>query len=267
MDLSKRIQKTFDLPYAVEAFGVAGYSPLVLSKGLSSLGLCHDLCFYQDASFKYKTQKVKSVHDNLPSTPVVLAGLDCLAHYRPTNERHTLFICDAAPRLQCTNLKGMPVDDGTLVGRLKASLLSPFQETVKVHLDEPGLLDYVAEASRPSVLRSIQTLLYKVNPYALRLQIQAAIFTYLAGGSYAKVKGVLGLHVRGKEFRTLLGTDAAQILVQAVKESKNLSDRREIADKYGLDVFDLNYVAARATKEADDGKKIDTPNRKRGASR
>ena len=183
MDVFTRIQKTEKVSQVVQAFGVSGYSPLQMSRGLASWGFQHVICSYVPTDFRYRTRIIKGKYKNLPAVPVVCVGLDSISKFKKSDDtNYVLFVCDAPPKLTHTNLEGMPEPNQPLNLRLKAALLYPWKTDLVIALDEPSLSEYIEQASKPSVLRTLQTLLYKIHPYSLRKDMQAGIFAYLLVG-------------------------------------------------------------------------------------
>lgn len=249
----------------VRVFAVSGVSPLILSRALTQLTITHLVTGYSESDFRYTTRRIKAPCLNPPAMPVLCCGLASVRYVRSKYERNVYFVCDSSERLSFTNLEPLPgAPDDLLTERLKTALLMPWLSDVVIVHDEPGMLDYIDKASRPSILRELQTAFYRVTPYDLRKKFQAAIFRYLSAGmSRTALNAVLARHIRGEDVARLLSAPAAQILIQALREVERGEDPQKTADRHGLDVFDINYVRASVQKELKNGKASDTSNARR----
>lgn len=249
MDVFSRIQKTTKPQSTVAAFAVPGIAPLFVSRALSLLTISHLTCGYDSSAFRYRTIRTKAPCTEPPALPVLCVGLDSVNKFKSKYHRHVLFVCDGADRLKHTNLQPLlGKDSEPLIERVKAALLAPWHPDLEIRIDAPGLLDYVDKASKPSLLRDIQTTVYKINPYGLRKEIQHLILKFLAGRISKKE---MFMHLertsRSEELKRLLVTPSAQILVKALKKAQN-TPTQQVADEYGIDVFDLNFVRASLDK-------------------
>src|SRR5690606_18078239 len=123
----------------------------------------HLTCGYDSSIFRHRTTRTKAQCLEPPAMPVICVGLDSITKFKSKYPRHALFVCDSSPKLQHTNLHpllGKASDP--LTERIKESLLAPWNSDLVIRVDEPSLLDYVDKASKPSLLRDIQTLVYKI---------------------------------------------------------------------------------------------------------
>src|SRR5690606_19140311 len=249
MDVFSRIRKVTKPQTTVAAFGVSGIAPMYISRALSQLTVSHLTCGYDRSVFRHRTTRVKAQCTEPPALPVICVGLDAINKFKSSYHRHVLFVCDCADILRHPSSQPLP-GKGTdiLSERVKSALLAPWDSNMTVKVDAPSFLDYVDKASKPSLLRDIQTLVYKITPYALRKEIQHAVLQYLDGRISRKALFLLlDKTLRGPQLKALLQGPSAQILICALKEAKS-KDTQSVADSYSIDVFDLNFVRASLDK-------------------
>lgn len=250
MDAFSRIQKTSRPQTTVAAFAAPGIAPMFISRALSILTITHLSCGYDSSAFKNRTRRIKAACEDPPALPVICVGLSSIDKFKSKYERHVLFVCDSAEKLRHTNLSTLPGKlNAPLSERVKEALLAPWHDDLEIRLDEPSLLDYVDLASKPSILRDMQTVFYKINPYGLRKEVQAAVYNYLAGKIARKAaQQIIDKCSRSSEIKALLNADTTQILCKALRDAKKLP-AQQVADTYGIDVFDINFVKASSGKD------------------
>lgn len=250
MEVFTRIQKSTKPQSTVAAFAVSGIAPMFISRALSRLTITHLTCGYDSSIFKYRTTRTKAPCVEPPALPVICVGLDSIRKFKSKYHRHVLFVCDSNEQLKHTNLKPLPgKETDALIERVKSGLLAPWDSGLEITVDEPSLLEYVDKASKPSLLRDIQTLVYKINPYALRKDIQFVVMLYLSGKISRKAAFTeIALCSRSRELQELLQSPASQILIKALKKAQDLPTQ-QVADEFGIDVFDLNFVRASVDKQ------------------
>jgi hypothetical protein len=170
------------------AFGVVDRAPLQVSDALKELNMSHTYTWRQGV-------RVNSTHiDGLaleqPVWPIVVDSLRTLSKIK-VHGRYVFLVVDSRAALANANLSGHLWPEhqtGSFTNTLKRALIESKTAQCCWELEsrEPSLMDYVNTATKPSQLNNIQTLLYKITPYALRKEVQALCISYIAGTTSAQ---------------------------------------------------------------------------------
>lgn len=118
------------------------------------------------------------------------------------------------------------------------------QNPIKVQLQTTSMsaLDYVRAVAKPSVLNRIQTLVYKIQPYSLRKEVQAKIIQYFTGQiSISKMANFLKRSYKTTPIYELLesGDNLRKAIEQHMKYGKTAE---ELEVEFGVPAFEIRYL-------------------------
>jgi hypothetical protein len=129
----------------------------------------------------------------------------------------------------------------------------PEKNTWMLKTVEPSLMDYVNTAVKPSHLSEYQKLVYKINPYALRKEVQDMCIAYMVGAVKPKVlKAKLDTSFKLQPLQDLMfSPEANKIKTSVLIAKEDLKCVDSICKANGLSSFDVLYwVKAWATRSA-----------------
>jgi hypothetical protein len=228
----------------LSAFGIPDYSPLQVSELLKYLSMSHTL---EGGYVRHLTCTVDGLCKEQPVWPIVVDRIKAIPRIRTTTDRQVLFVCDSRAALSQTNLgtELWPEHRGieTLRTLKKVLVQSNKSKGWTLTTSEPTTLEYVESASKPSYLNLIQTLLYKLTPYALRKEVQHLVISYLAGtASYTALNKKLRSSLKLQDLSVLLNDPKAKELRAAVSLLSSMSVE-EVAKTTGFQTFEILYIS------------------------
>ena len=232
----------------VAAFGIAYHTPLQVSEALRSLRMSHTIA----GGFRYLQMDVDGLARVQPVWPAVV-DVKGVSRLYLTRSPVVLFVCDSLAALMDTNVDRSFIDEAvSAVVKVKRALLSiDFDAHWKFRRKEATVADYVAVASKPSFLSNIQTAIYKINPYALRKEVQNLAIQYLASNvGVTKLKSKLNSSVRLEPLAQLMLSPKAQDLKEAVRMYQRTQDVEVVAKDSGFATFELLYIVKSAEKQS-----------------
>lgn len=232
----------------VGAWAMHNATPSEVSNTLTRLSVSHTVVGWSHTKKTRAQRVVDGLCRRQPAWPVVCHSVKDIPKYRVKKSRIILLVCDAPAPLSFTNLN-TPELGATLEDTVKNALTAPWIDWT-FECKEPDILDFVDVATKPSFLRSMQTAVYKINPYDFRKQVQSHLILYLGGQlSYTKVRRLLKSSLKSEPLLDLLETPAAKTLQEALRLVDKGWNPEAAADHHDIDVFDINYVRASLTKQ------------------
>lgn len=228
-----------------DAWASVFYSPLQLSQALRSLQVSHSTyAFVQsDQESRYR-HRISDFGYEQPAWPIILTSVLDMGKLDKINRSPLIvFVCDSYATLSHTNITMMP-NTGCIVDDVKQCLLNskpgPFDFQFKI----PKITDFVAIAAKPSFINKLQTATYKINPYALRVDLQKKFVLHIAGRiSRKRVRDAAKQSLRSESIiMPLLEDPDCQKLIEVVKAVKNGADVYDVANRYNIESFDVNYI-------------------------
>lgn len=150
------------------------------------------------------------------------------------------FISGSYAELSSTNIPRFPEPGQYELPTALKMMLESTRGSFILRVNSLSALDYVAMVSRPSLLNSIQTLIYKIQPYSLRKDVQDLVLRYFTGQiSKTSTKNFLKNSLRTTGLIPLIeGGDALRDAVMRAKHE----DVEVVAAETGIAVFDLTYL-------------------------
>ena len=208
------------------------YSTWQLSDALTQLRVSH--------SIKEGARSPARVIDCKKAQPKWVHLTTNVKNFRRTSVN---FITASHAELSYTNFPRLPTSDDFLEV-LKYALQYPV--SVVPEVKQLTNLDYVELVAKPSLLNNIQTLVYKIQPYALRKEVQKLILQYF--NSQISLRGVE--HNLKRSFKTVglipylregvgLKTAVARLKAETVEA---------VAADTGFETFELLYLSKERKK-------------------
>ncbi|QDH83406.1 hypothetical protein [Achromobacter phage Motura] len=232
----------------LKAWGVLSHSPLVLSNALRSLGVSHSVI---DTEQKIPVERR---YDGLcavqPAWPVIVDSITKVSKLSIIpDDPKILFVFDSRAALLQTNLKPLVLND--LMPDVQRALHINGSHEFKLVKREPSLLEFIDMATKPSVLRTLQTAWCKINPYAYRKEVQEAIILYIEGSrSFKATKAVLEKNLRAEAMLPTLKSDECAALIEAVRLYKAGANLDQICEHFNMESFDITYIVSARKKYA-----------------
>jgi hypothetical protein len=233
----------------VSGWAVAGFTPLQLSEAFTNLGISHCIVSRIGNTLSLRREYVGNICADQYVWPVIVNTVAAAKKLVPDRELEELFVCDSYPALANTNLRTFN-STADLRFALWGSTFPPkLDETWSLSIDEPDIQDYVAQASRPSILNEIQTALYKITPYSDRKVVQEKIIHYLGGKlSFRVVNQLLRTSPKLEKLKQLIATPEVAELRYAIKRVTAGEDQEVVADEMGIEIFDISYIYSSVRK-------------------
>lgn len=228
------------------AYGVVDLAPLQVSDILRRLNMSHTFAFRQGV--RYNTLSIDGLTKEQPVWPVITDSVRTMERMQLEEGRYVYFVVDSRAALSHTNITRVmwpeEREDRTITEAIKAVLVHSHKRNLHWEYlkKEPSLMDYVNYATKPSFLNNIQTQFYKINPYALRKEVQILCISYLAGyTSYTEMKRKLKSNLKFQALFELVDSTKAKELRAAVEMTKNKSVE-QVAKETGFATFELLYI-------------------------
>lgn len=236
-------------------FGVIDLSPIQVSDMLKRLKMSHTI----EGGVRHISYTIDGLCKEQPVWPVVIDRVKAIPKVRIQKDRMVYFVCDSRASLASTNGSQflwpvasphsmmLRVQDALQMAH-KVGLMNPIGW--ELHTSEPSISDYVNAASKPSFLNHIQTAVYKINPYALRKEVQALIILFLSGKIPAsKLRAKLKSSFKFDDLTRLMNDPN----VPKIREACELHLKRglsiEAVEKQtGVATFELLYLVNSARK-------------------
>jgi hypothetical protein len=158
---------------------------------------------------------------------------------RDIKSRSVNFITASYAELSLTNYPKLREDLGDLDSALRHALNNLVSIVPRVDTKQP--MDYVNEVSKPSLLNSIQTQIYKIQPYSLRKETQALVLGYFAS-TISRNKVVRALERSFKTAGLIPLMDEGYGLRAAVARLKQ-EPLEVVAEQTDISTFDLLYLS------------------------
>lgn len=242
---------------ALAAFGVVDMAPLEVSDILKSLNLSHSYIFRQGV--RYNTLDIDGLCKQQPVWPCVVDNLRTLRRsvLDHGQENVVFFVTDSRAALSTTNISNMLWPEIREALSIESAVKKALMGSPGGHWDlvvqEPTLMDYVNQATKPSQLNDIQAAFYKINPYAVRKEIQLLCISYLGGfTSFKKLKEKLKTSLKFGPLLDIMSSEKTRQLREAVARlSKETVE--EVVKDTGFVAFELNYLSKSAEQNRNKG--------------
>lgn len=232
--------------HVLHAFGVVG-SPLEISAALTQMRTSHVVI---DNSLVARPSVVDLLYQQ-PAWPVILPNLKAFRRYSLTYERQILYVCGSLAELSATNLRVIKDWKASLDLSLKHAVVNEFAADWGLDIQEMPIEGYVDIATKPSFLGDVQTLLYRITPYALRKEVQELFIAYLAGiASYTKLRAKLVSSYKLDDLKKLLADPRCAELRNAVALAKKTGDVENVANQTGVEKYEIMYLLRSTAKKA-----------------
>lgn len=233
----------------VKAWAVSQWTPAQITEALTALGVSHSVIGWSAKHHKMEGYEEDGLTVEQPAWPVVTHSVHDLPKLRLDKERQILFVCDSVPALANLNLTPLPEGRNILVVLKRA--LQIMDDDWEYKSTEPDIQDFVAMASKPSLLNQILTAVYKINPYSERKIIQSKIVMFLGGRlSISAMRDTLRSNFKYEPIRELLNRPEAVTLRNAVEEAARTGiDVDDLAERLGIEAFDISYIMSSITKQ------------------
>lgn len=188
-----------------------------------------------------------------PAWPVVLDRIKAIPKVRTVKDRLIYIICDSRAALANTNASRLLwPDNESFSGVLRLALNTAHikNEDWVLTKSDPSIDDYVNASSKPSFLNHVQTIIYKINPYDLRKEMQPLVIMHLSGmAPAAKIRIKLKSSFKLEPLMRLLEDPQADKLRAACETVlKHNADPYVVAKQSGVDSFDILYLVSSARK-------------------
>jgi len=229
----------------IEHYGVA-YSIYELSDQLVDLNIGH----VHPVGGKWALLKQESI-EKQPALPVLLPTLDSyLTLYKNTRKLPAIdlpliaFVFAPVSVLKCTNFNLLALTPDWSPKRALINASKRLQPVPLPKVEIPTVEQFIKKEAKPSLMHEFQTAIYKVKPN-LRTSTRTLIIQLFRGECAPnKVAKFLNSDSSLQPILAWLGNPKCRDLAQAVFEART-SSAMIAAKKYGLDVFDVNYILNR----------------------
>ncbi len=221
--------------------------PLAVSSTLKILRIGHTLVNGATNNPSYENQHFGK---HQPGWPVIVSNVGLLSRFQCSTDRQVLFVCDSLPILMSCNLRVIKTPMEMNYQDYTHNMALALNHAVSHPLDgweltrkEPSIIEYVNLATKPSFLNNMQTEIYKITPYALRLEVKALIIGYLAGvESRAKLIAKLKTSLKLNNLLALIMDSKTPLLKEAVALFNRTQDIEATAKATGFETFEILYV-------------------------
>lgn len=236
-------------PKVVKAWAVSRWTPAQVTEALTSLNVSHTVVGWSKDDHKLKGYHEDGLSIEQPAWPVVTHSIADLPKLRLDKERQILFVCDSVPAL--ANLNLTPLPEGRDIKVVLKRALQIMDDDWVYKSTEPDIQDFVAMASKPSLLNQILTAVYKINPYSERKIIQNKIVMFLGGKvSISSMRDTLRSNFKYEPIRELLNKPEAVTLRNAVEEARRTGEEiDDLAERLGIEAFDISYILSSIMKQ------------------
>lgn len=231
--------------------------PLAVSSTLKILRIGHTVVNGANNNVKYEDHHFGK---HQPGWPVVISNVGLLSRFRCESDRQVLFVCDSLGILSSCNFRVIKTPADMNYHDYTHNLALALNHAVSHPLDgwdlvrkEPTLLQYVNLATKPSFLNNMQTEIYKITPYALRLEVKNLIISYLAGvEGRNKLVAKLKTSMKLTALLTLIMDAKTVLLKEAVAIFNKTQDIEATAKTTGFETFEILYVVNSNRKTIED---------------
>jgi|GEM_PF-3797547 len=232
----------------VKAWAVSRWTPVQLTEALTELNVSHSVVGWSKDSHALRGHDTDGLSVAQPAWPIVTHSVADVPRIRIDKERQILFVCDSVPAL--ANLNLTPLPEGRDIKSVLKKALRIMDEDWEYKSTEPDIQDFVAMASKPSLLNQILTAIYKINPYAERKIIQNKVVMFLGGRvSVSSMRDTLRSNFKYDTIRTLLNTPEAVMLSKAVERAKDGEDIEDLSNEFSIEAFDISYILSSVVKQ------------------
>lgn len=251
----------------INAVGVWDASPKGMSDLLQSLNVSHTVFYESSRSSLIGHSTLRSRYNIVdvelgyeqPAWPIVLNGLRSysLAKSLYTDYPRLVLVCDSKSALKTTNLDLLDVKYSGKVTKTQVKQFLRLSTSISGSKDSPFELTYFPEdiqalvesASKPSVLADIQTLIYKIHPYADQKIVRITTILYLIGTvSQSKMRRILRRNLKSIPIIELLEGKECSDLKSAVELYRSGRPLDEVTSNFGIESFDITYIVSSASK-------------------
>lgn len=244
----------------INAIGVWDISPKDVSDNLRAMNVSHTV-FYKNRTPSPDKGRYNIVEVSLGQEqsvwPIVINGLRSYSLVKTLHKEYQrlILVCDSKPALKTTNLHLL---DEVHTGKrartrikqfLSKSIETPSKEPFELVRTPEDIQALVDSTSKPSVLADIQTLIYKIHPYADQKVVRLATIMYITGKlSNARMRSILSRNLKSLPVIDLLESPKCTNLIDAVKQYSEGSPLDEVTTMYDIESFDVTYVVSSASK-------------------
>jgi hypothetical protein len=233
------------------AFGIIDMSPFELSDVLRDLNLSHT-CVWR-SGLRCAAYDVDGLCKEQPAWPIIfdsIRSLSKLEHAIPNPpKRSIIFVADARAALSNTNIAAdlWPENRRGPFNLCLTTWLRKVHkdnESWKLEMRNPSIMDYVNTAVNPSILNDLQSAFYRISNYAARKEIQKLCISWLSGTtSWSKIDKVLKSNIRYEKVYALMQSPLAAKLKEAVHQLKTGAEPADkVAKQTGFEPFELLYI-------------------------
>lgn len=225
----------------LQAYGLTS-SLIKVSEQFIALNISHSILT------KNKLQVVERVVDlgvTQPAWPVLMDTLSCVNRVLINRSPQILFVCDSLSSIELCNISQIKTDDlkSTLRKALIYAVANPIENGWVLTSKEPSLEEYVKAVTKPQILNEIQTLLYKIAPYALRKEVQAMVISYLAGDLQQSVlRAKLQSSYKLTDILNICFDAKAENLRKAVIAFNKCKNIDLVSSEYNIHSFQILYI-------------------------
>lgn len=236
---------------ALAAFGVVDHAPLELSDVLKSLNMSHTYVWRD--GFRINSMDIDGGRKEQPVWPVIVQNVKTLDKVG-SGGRFVYFVTDSRAALSHTNINAAlwPENrkDHHFNDCMRWVLIHSHKKNEEwvLQKNEPTLMDYVNSATKPSQLNNLQSLFYKINPYALRKEIQILCISYLAGyTSHKLMREKLKSSLKFADLLELMESPKTKALRDAVARVRT-EPIEKVVKETGAASFELMYLIKSGTQ-------------------
>lgn len=182
---------------------------------------------------------------NQPAWPILVDTLTCINRIPNSAGNKILFVCDSLDSIKMCNIQQIKSEDlkNTLVKALIYAVTNPISKNWVLINKEPSIEDYIKAVTKPQILNTIQTFIYKIAPYSLRKEVQTLIISYLAGStSKLLLKAKLESSYKLVDLLNLCFTEKADHLRAAVSAFNKSKNVEQVSLDYDIDSFQILYI-------------------------
>lgn len=221
--------KTNEMSTKVAVWGSVAHSEWDISDALRELRVSHTV----DPRDKTKACQIVSVGYPQPKHVHVTTTLKTMM------PQAVNFIVASYGALGDTNIPNLPFTSARGLGEaLKVALLSA--QTTSIRVTKLSPVDYINQIAKPSLLNKIQTEILRIQPYALRKEVQAMMLDYFNSRIAKKtIISFLNRSLRLERLRDtiLLGDD-----LRAAVALLSQMDAEAVQGQTGVPSFDIMYL-------------------------
>ncbi len=232
----------------LQAYGFVDATPIQLSEALKDLHMSHSLI---GGHGRVMRLELDDLTPEQPVWPVIVDRVRTIPKIDFDRDPMVLFVVDGRASLAVSNISDATLPEKRGSRSLRDTLVEALLESHKLrgigswHLirNEPTLSEFVSQAVKPSLVNLVQGAIYKINPYAVRKEVQRTCIAYLAGAiSTPAIRRYLKSSLKFQTLLSIIDSDKGLNLREAVAQVQNGRPIDSVCLEFSVESFEILYL-------------------------